>query len=66
MKANDIDKAKNPLLKLALPALQRAARSARQQALIHNTQLIYWRNNRVVKLSPNEVNEAEPDYKVDK
>ncbi len=66
MRANEIDKAKNPLLKLALPALQRAAKNARQQAVIHNTQLIYWRNNHIVKLSPDEIHESEIDYKVDK
>jgi hypothetical protein len=55
MKVSDIDKAKNPLLKLALPALQRAAKNARKQAIIHNTYLILWRNNKIVKLSPDEI-----------
>ncbi|MCP4934251.1 MAG: hypothetical protein GY927_08630 [bacterium] len=63
MKADEIDKARNPLLKLALPALQRAAQNARQQALLHNTRLILWRGNRVVKLSANEIREQAADYK---
>ncbi|MEE9343031.1 MAG: hypothetical protein V3V12_05335 [Gammaproteobacteria bacterium] len=66
MKANDIKKARDPLLQLALPALQRAARNARKQAIIHNTQLVYWKNNRVIKLSPDEIHESLSDYKIDK
>ncbi len=63
MTAKEIDKARNPLLKLALPALERAARIAREQAVIHNTQLIIWRNNRVVKLSANEIREQAAEYR---
>ena len=59
MKANEIDKANNPLIKLALPALQRAAKKAREQAIIHNTPLIFWRDNRVFKLSPDEIRDLE-------
>lgn len=66
MKADEIDKAKNPLLRLALPALQRAAKNAREQAIIHNTQLIIWRNNRVVRLSPDEIREQAVDYRIEK
>jgi len=61
MKATDIDKAKNPLLKLALPALQRAAKNARKQAILHNTLLIIWRNNKIVKLTPDEIKEQFGD-----
>ncbi len=61
MKVTDIDKAKNPLLKLALPALQRAAKNARKQAIFHNTQLIIWRNNKIVKLTPDEIKEQFGD-----
>jgi len=50
MTASDIDKAKKP----------------REQAIIHNTQLIIWRDNRVVKLSPDEICEQVVDYRVDK
>lgn len=55
MTANDIDNAKNPLLKLALPALKRAAKNVRKQAIFHNTRLIVWQNGRVVKLLPNDI-----------
>jgi hypothetical protein len=65
MKANEIDKARNPLLKLALPALQRAAQKAREQAILHNTRLILWRENQVVRLSADEIREQAADYKAD-
>jgi len=41
MTANEIDNAKNPLLKLALPELQRAAKNAREQGMLHKTQLTH-------------------------
>ncbi|VAW67683.1 hypothetical protein MNBD_GAMMA09-36 [hydrothermal vent metagenome] len=66
MKANEIDKANNPLIKLALPALQRAAKNARTQAVLHNTKLIIWRGNHLVKLSPDEIREQEAEYRVEK
>ncbi len=65
MKADEIDKARNPLLKLALPALYRAAQKAREQAVLHNTRLILWRGNQVVKLSADEIRELAADYKAD-
>lgn len=65
MKANEIDKARSPLLKLALPALQRAAQKAREQAILHNTRLILWRENQVVRLSTDEIREQAANYKVD-
>ncbi|MFK5948203.1 MAG: hypothetical protein QM500_05495 [Methylococcales bacterium] len=65
MTASDIDKAKKPLLGLALPALQRAAKNAREQAIIHNTQLIIWRDNHIVKVSPNDIREQATDYRTE-
>ncbi|MEE8429455.1 MAG: hypothetical protein V3S33_08155 [Gammaproteobacteria bacterium] len=62
MTANDIDRAKNPLLGLALPALQRAAKNARDQAILHNTRLIIWRDGHIVKLPPDEICEQAADY----
>ena len=59
MKAEDIDKAKNPLLGLALHALQRAAKNARDLAIFHNTPLIIWRNGRVVKIPPDKIAELD-------
>ena len=35
MAENDIDSVENPLFKLALVALKRAAKNAREQAIIH-------------------------------
>ena len=65
MNANEIDKARNPLLKLALPALKRAALNAREQAVLHNTKLIIWRENHVVKLMPDEIREQAANYKTE-
>ena len=62
MTADDIDKAKNPLLGLALHALQRAAKNAREQAILHNTLLIIWKDNHIVRLSPEEIREQAGDY----
>ncbi|VAW51269.1 hypothetical protein MNBD_GAMMA06-1092 [hydrothermal vent metagenome] len=65
MTASDINKAKNPLLGLALPALQRAAKNAREQAIIHNTLLIIWKDNHIVKLSPDEIREQAANYRAE-
>ncbi len=65
MTSNEIDKARNPLLKLALPALKRAAVRAREQAILHNTQIIIWQDNHLVKLSPNEIREQAANYEAD-
>ena len=65
MAENDIDSVENPLFKLALVALKRAAKNAREQAIIHNTQLIIWKDNHVVKLSPREIREQSADYRVE-
>lgn len=65
MASNKIDKSKNPLPKLALPALKRAGVRAREQAILHNTQIIIWRDNHLVKLSPNEIREQAESYKTD-
>jgi len=63
---NDIDSVENPLFKLALVALKRAAKNAREQAILHNTKLIIWRDNRLVKLSPDEIREQAAEYRIDK
>lgn len=65
MTANEIDSARNPLLRLALPALQRAAKNAREQAILHNTRLIIWQNNHIVKLSPDEIREQAGEYRAE-
>lgn len=58
------DNIENPLFKLALVAMKRAAKKAHEQALIHNTQLVIWCDDRVVKLSPDKIREQEADYQV--
>ncbi len=65
MTANEIDRAKNPLLRLALPALHRAAKNARDQAIFHNTRLIIWQDDHIVKLSPGEIREQAGDYRTE-
>ncbi len=65
MAENDIGSVENPLFKLALVALKRAAKNAREQAIIHNTRLIIWKDNHVVKLSPREIREQSADYRVE-
>lgn len=65
MTANEIDRARNPLLSLALPALQRAAKNAREQAMLHNTRLVIWRDNHLVKLSPAEIREQAAGYRAE-
>ncbi len=66
MAENNTDSIENPLFKLALVALRRASKNAREQAIIHNTQLIIWKDNRVVKLSPREIREQSVEYRVEK
>ena len=61
---HDKNNIENPLFKLALVAMKRAARKAREQAIIHNTQLIIWQDDRIVKLSPNEIREQAADYHI--
>jgi len=63
MSENDIANAKDPLLGLALQALQRAAKNAREQAILHNTPLIIWEDNHIVRLSPDEIREQAADYR---
>jgi len=58
----DNDDTGNMLLRLALPALKRAALNARKEAIYHNTKLIYCQNDHIVKLTPDEVREEIPDY----
>jgi len=65
MTTRNIDSARNPLLGLALPALKRAAQNARKLAIAHNTRLIIWKNNHIVKLSPDEIREEAEEYRVD-
>ena len=62
MNNRPIEKAKNPLLKLALPALERAARQARKLAVQTGTALVVMQDGRLQRIQPGEVSEAVADY----
>ncbi|MDT8397416.1 MAG: hypothetical protein RQ899_02235 [Pseudomonadales bacterium] len=64
MIAKDISQAKNPLLSMALPALQRAAGNARRMAIEHNTALVIWKDNKVMHISPLELKEEQECYSI--
>lgn len=50
------------VLDLVLPALERAAQKAREEALAHSTDLIVWQNNQVRRISPKEIREQAAQY----
>jgi len=54
------------VLDLVLPALERAAQRAREEALAHSTDLIVWQNNQVRRISPKEMREQAAEYTVKK
>jgi hypothetical protein len=54
------------VLDLVLPALERAAQKAREEALAHSTDLIVWQNNQVRRISPKEIREQAAQYTVKK
>ncbi len=54
------------VLDLVLPALERAAQKAREEALAHSTDLIVWQNNQVRRISPKEIREQTAQYTVKK
>jgi hypothetical protein len=56
----------NQVFKIALEALERASLSARQQAMVCKTDLIIWRNNKVIRLSPAEIREESAEYQIAK
>ncbi len=53
------------LLRLALPALQRAAKNARDLAILHKNRLIIWQDDHIVKLSPAEIREQAGAYQTE-
>jgi len=59
MSADEVNKDKDLLPGLALHALKRAAKNARDLAILHNTHLIIWRDNRVVKIPPDKIAELD-------
>jgi len=56
----------NSLLDLVFPALERAAKRAREEALVHNTDLIVWRDSKVCRISPQELREQAAVYTTQK
>ena len=55
MNASDISKAKNPDLRAALAALQRAAEAAREVAVQTNTGIVLTENGKLLKVSAQEL-----------
>ena len=55
MKFQDINKAKNPDLVASLAAMKRAAAAARQQAIQTGTAIIVLRNNKIVRLTAEDL-----------
>lgn len=65
MQKTETENIENPLFRLALPALKRAAKNARELAILHNTRLIIWKNNHIVKLSADEIREQAGEYRAE-
>lgn len=57
MRTSDISKAKNPDLRAALAALQRAAEAAREVAVQTNTGIVLTENGKLLKVSAQELRE---------
>lgn len=55
MNTSDISKAKNPDLRAALAALQRAAEAAREVAVQTNTGIVLTENGKLLKVSAQEL-----------
>lgn len=54
------------VLDLVLPALERAAQKAREEALAHSTDLIVWQNNQVRRISPKKTREQAAHFTINK
>ncbi len=62
MNKKPIEQAKNPLLRQALPALERAALQARKIALQTGTAIIIMQDGHRTKVPMSGVHEQQPDY----
>ncbi len=62
MNNKPIEQARNRLLRLALPALERAARQARKVASQTGTALVIIQDGHLRRIYPDEVHEATTDY----
>jgi len=65
MKADSIDKARDPLLPAAWVAIQRAAQRARQVAFRTRTEIVVSRGGRIERIRWDQVRETEADYRVE-
>ncbi|MEN8130082.1 MAG: hypothetical protein ABFS45_07770 [Pseudomonadota bacterium] len=62
MKADQLSKARNPLLPAAMVAIQRAAQRARNEAARTHTGIVIARAGRIERIVVNEVRETAADY----
>ena len=62
MKADQLNRARNPLLPAVMVAIQRAARRARQVARQTGTAIVVARAGRIERILVDEVRETTADY----
>jgi hypothetical protein len=62
MKADQLEKARNPLLPAAMQAIQRAAKRARQEALRTHTGIVVERSGQIERIEWNLLNESAAEY----
>ena len=62
MKADQLNRARNPLLSAVMVAIQRAARRARQVARQTRTAIVVARAGRIERILVDEVRETTADY----
>ena len=63
MKADQLNRARNPLLPAAMVAIQRAAQRARQVARQTHTAIVVARAGKIEWIASNEVREDAADYR---
>ena len=63
VKANQLNKAQNPLLPAAMVAIERAARRARQVARQTHTAIVVSRSGKIERITLDEVRETVAVYK---
>lgn len=63
MKADQLNKARNPLLPAAMVAIQRAAQRARQLAHQTHTSIVVARAGKIERIASDEVREGAAEYR---
>ena len=63
MKADQLDKARNPLLSGAMEAIQRAAQRARKEALRTHTAIVIARGERIERIEWNQLSDSAAEYR---